>query len=125
MSKKMGWSFIILSLLISCAPGTMGLLKKDDLKGYTGRKIMEIAADSYGNYNYADARYYYQQILELFPDDPDLTAWAHYEIGYTYFQDQDFKNAATEFEKVMTISSKSPAPQLLAKKMIDIARKKL
>ncbi len=120
---------IILSLQFTACSGSGNVLPENTLKTLTPKKILELAAEKYGNDLYNDAAYYYSNIIVLFPEDNDANnesrAWATYELGYIKYQQGDYIGAVDLFEQVIRIKTQVTAPQLLAAQMREKINNKM
>ncbi len=93
------------------------LIPDEELKTYTTKKLLEVAAERYVNNDYESAIYYYNKLIELFPEDNESVSWANYEIGFIYFVKKKYSLAITYFDKVLQIETLTHAPQILAANM--------
>ena len=110
------YSIFLLTLFISCA-GNSIVIPEKDLQTLSAKKIFELGAERYMNYEYNEAIYYYSNIIVLYPDDTESRAWAKYEIGYVKYQQKNYQEALEYFNKVLSIKSPTAAPQILANQM--------
>ena len=78
----------------------------------------KLALEEYENDRYENAIDVYRAIIENYPDNPKALAWAHYEIGYCYWQLEDYENAEVNFRKVLN-EFQEPAAKTLAGQMLE------
>jgi tetratricopeptide (TPR) repeat protein len=93
--KRLILAAVMLAGLIGCAGKTM--LPDDQLRSYTAKKILEIAAEKYVAYDYESAIYYYNKIIEIYPEDVESVSWAYYEIGFIFFVKHKYQMANDYF----------------------------
>jgi outer membrane protein assembly factor BamD (BamD/ComL family) len=114
--------FGLLVLMFSCG-NKSGIIPDKELRNMTPKKILELGAEKYTNYEYADALAYYASIERIFPEDNDVNneakVWAKYEMGYIKYQEKKYKEALAFFEEVLKMKTPSVAPVTLANQMID------
>lgn len=128
MMKK--WLSIIsagifcLFILSSCGSARI-VIPESELKTYNSKKVLELGAEKYSNYDYDSAIYYYEMIDKLFPEDMDARSWATYEIGYIKFAQNRYSESLTYFDSVLQMKISAPAVQLLAAKMREKALTKI
>lgn len=87
------------------------------LHTYSSKQLLETAAQRYVNGDYAGAKYYYNKIIEFYPEDPEYVSWANYEIGYIFYVEHKYQQANEYFDKTIQIETVSHAPQILAANM--------
>lgn len=116
-------SFLMTFGIILSSCGNNTTLPESTLKGYSPQKVLDLAAEQYAAYNYTRALYYYSMVEKLYTgqteDEQLALAWAKYEIGFIYYQQNKFKEALACFEAVIKMKSPSPAPAILATQMRD------
>ena len=120
---------ILLALgLILSSCGRRPVTRVNDLENLTSQRLLELGADRYVNYDYDGATYYYENLIELFPEDHINVAWARYELGYINYQRKRPQQAIEYFTRVLqtpvddmpgVTGSQASAPHRLASMMIE------
>jgi outer membrane protein assembly factor BamD (BamD/ComL family) len=108
---------LALAVLASCASAP-----PVDLAGLTPAEVFQqaqVASDS-GDYNRALA--WYQAFLAKYPDDPERSPWAQYEIAFLHHKMGDDAGAVKLFDELIASYQAGgeglpPAPLVLAQKV--------
>ncbi len=102
---------------VSCAT-RMPALYSDTGKPLTISEYEKIAQEEYDNERYDNAITVYEAILKHYPDNLRASAWANYEIGYSYFVKKEYDTAEIYFRKVLN-EYQDPASKKLAQDMLN------
>ncbi len=103
--------------MISCAT-RMPALYSDTGEPLTINVYEKIAQEEYDNERYDNAITAYEAILKHYPDNLRASAWANYEIGYSYFVQKEYDTAEIYFRKVLN-EYQDPASKKLAQDMLN------
>lgn len=90
---------------------------KELLSKLPADRVMDIAASAYAASYYNKALYFYQNAVQIFPDQPRIVSWAMYEIGFIYFNKRQKTKALDYFDKVIQIDNAPTTAQSLARMM--------
>ena len=119
--KKLAFIGLMLTLWLLGCTNTTAVLPEKETKTIGSKQLLELAAERYGNYQYPEALYYYNQIITNYTSDNDedneARTWALYEIGYIYYIQNDYDIADSYFDKVLVQKTPTDAPRKLASKM--------
>ena len=96
----------------------MPALYSDTGKPLTINEYEKIAQEEYDNERYDNAITVYEAILKHYPDNLRASAWANYEIGYSYFVQKEYDTAEIYFRKVLN-EYQDPASNKLAQDMLN------
>jgi len=118
---------VLLGIFLVASCSSQFNVKPDaELQKMSSRKILNLAAANYVNYQYDAAIHYYKKLVEFFPDDLENVAWAKYEIGFIYYKKGQYKKADKYFNEVSAQDSKLlVGAQILSSKMKDVIAQKL
>ena len=86
-------SFFLIGLLESCQSG---MKSADGGDGLSWKNKLKIADKFYEQGFYYDAANYYEEVLELHPEDVDVI----YKLAESYFNARDYKNARNNYKMV-------------------------
>lgn len=103
--------------MISCAT-RMPALYSDTGEPLTISEYEKIAQKEYDNERYDNAITAYEAILKHYSDNLRASAWANYEIGYSYFVQKEYDTAEIYFRKVLN-EYQDPASKKLAQDMLN------
>jgi TolA-binding protein len=95
----------------------MPALYSDTGEALTISEYEIIAQKEYDNERYDNAITAYEAILEHYPDNLRASAWANYEIAYSYFVQKEYDTAEIYFRKVLN-EFQDPASKKLAQDML-------
>lgn len=104
--------------LAACNP-MKGVKSDEELVELDSEQIINLATDAYVENKNQLALFYYQYVMDNFPDDNEAQAWANYETGFIHHKMKDDETAIEWFRKVLLIDTDNLAPQILAVNMID------
>lgn len=76
------------------------LIKDEAFESYLPQVNLEIADCLLQAERREEAIQEYQKIIENYPNDKDVSAQAHYELGLIYWEIKDFQSARTHFDAV-------------------------
>ena len=92
----------------------------------TKADLIQLAQDSYDGGNTAASKYYYELIIERFPDDPSAYIIAKFEIAHLYVKDKDYKSAQPLLEEIVSFYENpeiaATLPEYLKLAKIDLAK---
>ncbi len=111
------------TFLVLAGCGSLNVVPEKDLLTYSPKKVMELGAQNYSNYNFDAALYYYNEVEKIFtndaPENVDARAWALYEIGFIMYVQGRYDEADKYFNQVLTFKLVNQAPLVLANEMKD------
>ena len=110
--------FMVLGFFVLSCATRMPALYSDSGEPLTISEYDKIAQKEYDNERYDNAIAVYETILKHYPDNLRASAWANYEIGYSYFVQKEYDTAEIYFRKVMN-EYQDPASKKLAQDMLD------
>ncbi|MCX7027718.1 MAG: tetratricopeptide repeat protein [Spirochaetes bacterium] len=88
---------VLLSLLaLSCATALPAIPE-----GMSSAEIIQKAQERSDSYDWKGARYYYQALLERFPNEPDLIVTAMYELAFIEYKQGNKAQAIAGFKAVL------------------------
>ena len=108
---------VLVFFMLSCAT-RMPSLYSDSGEPLTISEYDKIAQKEYDNERYDNAIAVYEAILKHYPDNVRASAWANYEIGYSYFAQKEYDTAEIYFRKVLN-EYQDPASKKLAQDMLN------
>jgi len=116
----LGFSVLLTIAIVGCS-SSGNLVKEEELGRMTPKKVMELGAERYSNYDYDAATYYYLAVTKIFTNDNEeyneARAWANYELGYIKYKQQKYDEALKQFDEVLKFRLVNNAPLVLATKM--------
>ena len=108
---------LVLAALASCASAP-----PVDLTGLTPAEVFQRAQDASDAADYSRALAWYQAYLTTYPDDPERSPWAQYEIAFLHHKMGDDAGAVKLFDELIARYQSGgeglpPAPLVLAQKV--------
>lgn len=100
---------------LSCATKMPALYK--DGKPLTITEYDKIAQKEFDNDRFENAIAAYEALIINYPDKLRASVWAHYEIGFCYYVQEEYDKAEIYFRKV-TNEFQEPAADKLARDML-------
>lgn len=122
---KFIFSTLALTLLFSCGVSRKELTKRLNVAG-TPYEYTEVAQEYANRRDFNKAIQVYNIFIETYIPQKSIydkeLAWAHYEIGFCYFQKYDFNNASSHF-KIVIEEYLANAPRTLARQRLEEIRR--
>ena len=103
-------------MMLSCA-SKMPALYMEDGSPFFITDYEKIGQKEFDEGRYDNAISAYTAIISNYPDNTKALVWAHYEIGFCYFVQEEYDEAEFYFRIVIN-EYQDPAATLLAEKMI-------
>jgi TolA-binding protein len=123
MVIKKGWQlyfagiclFTLSALFYSCASKAPALYRNGEPLSII--EYEKIAQQEYEKKRYEYVIAAYETIVKYYPNNPSKLAWAHYEIGFSYYVQEMYDKAEYSFNIVIN-DYQEPAARKLAQDML-------
>ncbi|MCE5256615.1 MAG: hypothetical protein LLF89_07205 [Spirochaetaceae bacterium] len=103
-SKKTGVArrFLVFVLLLATIMATSCATKLPPIPAeITSAELVQKAQERSDVYDWKGAQYYYNALLERFPNDPELTVAATYELAFIEYKQGHYEKARAGFQAVL------------------------